>query len=91
MGGSKNIKYGWKIWGWSVCLILILIVVTSVFTGLWVLTAIPIGFLFGFFLEKADLCGSTALSEVLLMRDWRKKWDRRLKRFNIPTLDMQKQ
>lgn len=39
---------------------------TSAMTGLWVLTAIPIGFLFGFFLEKADLCGSSAFSEVLL-------------------------
>jgi uncharacterized membrane protein YedE/YeeE len=38
------------------------------------LTAIPIGFLFGFFLEKADLCGSSAFSEVLLMKDWKKVW-----------------
>jgi len=42
------------------------------FTGLWVLTAIPIGFLFGFFLEKADLCGASAFSEVVLMKDWAK-------------------
>jgi len=41
-------------------------------TGIWVLTAIPIGFLFGFFLEKADLCGSSAFSEILLMGDSRK-------------------
>jgi uncharacterized protein len=44
----------------------------SAFSGLWVLTAIPIGFLFGFFLEKADLCGSSAFSEVLLMKDSQK-------------------
>jgi len=74
MGDSKNIIFGWKIWGWSVCLILIIIVITSILTGLWVLTAIPIGFLFGFFLEKADLCGASAFSEVLLMKDWRKIW-----------------
>jgi len=41
-------------------------------TGLWVLTAIPIGFFFGFFLEKADLCGASAFSEVVLMKDWSK-------------------
>jgi hypothetical protein len=41
-------------------------------TGRWVLTALPIGFLFGFFLEKGDLCGASAFSEVILMRDWRK-------------------
>jgi uncharacterized membrane protein YedE/YeeE len=44
----------------------------SAFSSLWVLTAIPIGFLFGFFLEKADLCGSSAFSEVLLMKDAQK-------------------
>ena len=40
--------------------------------GAVVLTAIPIGFLFGFFLQKGDLCGASAFSEVLLMKDWRK-------------------
>jgi uncharacterized membrane protein YedE/YeeE len=43
-------------------------------THLWVLTAIPIGFLFGFFLQKGDLCGASAFSEVLIMKDWRKTW-----------------
>jgi hypothetical protein len=43
-------------------------------TRLWVLTAIPIGFLFGFFLHKGDLCGASAFSEILLMKDWRKTW-----------------
>ncbi len=41
-------------------------------TGLWVLTAAPIGFLFGFFLRKGELCGASAFSEVVLMRDARK-------------------
>ena len=41
-------------------------------SGLWVLTAIPIGFLFGFFLERSELCGASAFSEVVLMRDARK-------------------
>lgn len=43
-------------------------------SGRWVLTAIPIGVLFGFFLQKGDLCGSSAFSEVILARDWRKAW-----------------
>jgi uncharacterized membrane protein YedE/YeeE len=43
-------------------------------TGYWFLTAIPIGALFGFFLQKGDLCGSSAFSEVVLARDWRKVW-----------------
>jgi uncharacterized membrane protein YedE/YeeE len=43
-------------------------------SGRWVLTAIPIGVLFGFFLQKGDLCGSSAFSEVLLLRDGRKLW-----------------
>lgn len=41
-------------------------------TDLWVLTAVPVGLLFGFFLQKGDLCGASAFSEVLLMKDWRK-------------------
>jgi uncharacterized membrane protein YedE/YeeE len=41
-------------------------------TGLWVLTAIPVGVLFGFFLQKGDLCGASAISEVVLFRDRRK-------------------
>ncbi len=41
-------------------------------TSIWVLTAIPIGFLFGFVLQKGDLCGASAFSEVLLMKDNRK-------------------
>jgi len=41
-------------------------------SGRWVLTAIPIGVLFGFFLHKGDLCGSSAFSQVVLSRDWSK-------------------
>jgi hypothetical protein len=41
-------------------------------TGSWFLTAIPVGFLFGFLLQKGDLCGSSAMSEVLLFKDARK-------------------
>jgi hypothetical protein len=41
-------------------------------SGSWFLTAAPVGFLFGFFLQKGDLCGSSAMSEVLVFRDARK-------------------
>ena len=36
------------------------------------MTALPIGFLFGFFLQKGDLSGASAFSEVLMMKDNRK-------------------
>ena len=45
---------------------------SAMVSGMWVLTAIPIGFLFGFFLQKGDLCGASAFSEVVLAGDWRK-------------------
>jgi len=51
---------------------IILATAYAVGTGYWVLTALPIGFLFGFFLQKGDLCGSSAFSEVLMMKDKRK-------------------
>lgn len=38
-------------------------------TKLAVLTAFPIGLLFGFFLQKGDLCGASAFSEVLLFKN----------------------
>ncbi len=41
-------------------------------SGAWFWTAIPVGFLFGFLLQKGDLCGASAMSEVLLFRDARK-------------------
>lgn len=47
-------------------------VIVAAWSGLWVLTAVPIGFLFGFFLQKGDLCGASAFSEVLVMKDRRK-------------------
>jgi len=54
----------------AICLVLVFVI--ALITGMWVLTALIIGFLFGFFLEKSDLCGASAFSEVLLMRDGRK-------------------
>ncbi|MBN1903856.1 MAG: YeeE/YedE family protein [Deltaproteobacteria bacterium] len=59
----------WK--GYSILSIMFLIgiVLIAKYTGLSVLTAIPVGFLFGFFLKKGELCGASAISEVILMRD----------------------
>lgn len=48
------------------------ITIIAAMTKMWVLTAIPVGFLFGFFLQKGDLCGSSAFSETIMMRDPRK-------------------
>ncbi len=44
----------------------------AAWTRVWVLTALPVGFLFGFLLQKGDLCGASAFSEVVLARDTRK-------------------
>jgi len=51
---------------------IIVIIVVAAYTRVWVLTAVPVGFLFGFFLQKGDLCGASAFSEVLVMNDRRK-------------------
>ncbi len=48
---------------------LAIVTVYAMISELWLLIAIPVGFLFGFFLQKGDLCGSSAFSEVLIMKD----------------------
>jgi uncharacterized membrane protein YedE/YeeE len=53
----------------SACIILTLILLYAVISQMWFLIAIPIGFFFGFFLQKGDLCGSSAFSEVIMMKD----------------------
>ena len=56
-----------------ICLAFIVVVTGAAWTtGLWVLTALPIGLVFGFLLERADLCGAAAFSEIVLLRDDRK-------------------
>lgn len=62
----------WKLL--SVGSLAFLLVVTTMGLAIeaWVLTAVPIGFLFGFFLERSDLCGASAFSEVILAKDARK-------------------
>jgi uncharacterized membrane protein YedE/YeeE len=62
----------WKVLLYPSLAALIVITAIAVWSQLWILTAIPIGFLFGFFLQKGDLCGSSAFSEVLMMKDRRK-------------------
>ena len=62
----------WKVYTAVSLVALVAVTVVAFITKLWVLTAIPVGFLFGFFLQKGDLCGSSAFSEVIMMRDTRK-------------------
>ena len=64
----------WAAYATVSMVVLLASVVVAVATELWVLTALPVGFLFGFFLQKGDLCGSSAFSEVVLMKDARKVW-----------------
>ncbi len=62
----------WKVYAVISLLALAAITIVAAITKLWVLNAIPVGFLFGFFLQKGDLCGSSAFSETIMMRDPRK-------------------
>jgi uncharacterized protein len=62
----------WKTYAFISLAAIVAITAVSAYLRLWVLTAIPIGFLFGFFLKKGELCGASAFSEVLMMRDRRK-------------------
>lgn len=71
---ANAITRNWKSFVSVNLIVLVLLTFVAIFTRLWVLTAIPIGFLFGFFLQKGNLCGTSAFSEVLLMKDWRKIW-----------------
>ncbi len=72
MERAKMVGVNWRAYSIVSLLGMIGIIIVSGVTGLWVLTAIPIGFLFGFFLQKGDLCGSSAFSEIIIMRDFRK-------------------
>jgi len=71
---SKNSITNWVSYLTISLIFIALIVVIAFFTNFWVLTAIPIGFLFGFFLQKGDLCGASAFSEAIMMKDWKKIW-----------------
>lgn len=59
---------------WHACALitasaLAVLTIVAAVTRVWVLTAVPVGFLFGFFLQKGALCGAAALSEVVVYRD----------------------
>jgi len=69
-----NRSVNWKGYTWSGLVVIISPLFISIYTGLWVYSGISIGFLFGFFLQKGQLCGSSAFSEVIIMRDWKKLW-----------------
>lgn len=71
MKASQQTKH-WRGYALFILAGLLLVTTAAAWTGLWVLTSIPIGFLFGFFLQKGDLCGSSAFSEVIMMKDRRK-------------------
>jgi len=73
MPGAKH-KANWKIYSGLMAMMLIGLTVIAGVTKLWVLTAIPVGLLFGFFLQKGALCGASAFSEVILMKDKKKLW-----------------
>lgn len=70
----ENVKQAvnWKPYAIIILLTMAVVISLSIYLHLPVLTAAPIGFLFGFFLERSDLCGASAFSEVVVMRDWRK-------------------
>ncbi|MBN2317726.1 MAG: YeeE/YedE family protein [Acidobacteria bacterium] len=72
----ENVKQtvNWKSYVFISLAAIIVILAVSAYFHLPVLTAVPIGFLFGFFLQKGDLCGASAFSEVLLMKSWKKTW-----------------
>jgi len=64
----------WKLLSVGSLIFLVVVTAMSFAIETWVLTAVPIGFLFGFFLERSDLCGASAFSEVVLAKDPRKLW-----------------
>jgi uncharacterized membrane protein YedE/YeeE len=72
--GNVNRASNWKSYVFTCLAVIVVIIALSAYFHLPVLTAIPIGFLFGFFLQKGDLCGASAFSEVLLMKSWKKTW-----------------
>lgn len=65
--GNDNNK--WLVWFLVFILILILPTIVSIFTNFWGLSAISVGLLLGLALQKGDLCGSSAMSEVILFKD----------------------
>lgn len=62
----------WKIsLGFSLFFLIGIVIITLI-TSQWVILSLGVGFLFGFALQKGDLCGVSAMSEVIIMRDKKK-------------------
>jgi len=59
----------WRSYAFISLAAIVMITALAAYCRLWVLMAIPIGFLFGFFLQKGDLCAASAFSEILIMKD----------------------
>ena len=64
----------WVWWGIFGLLFVAVTLAWALAAGMPALGGLPLGVLFGFFLHRGDLCGASAFSEVLLMRDARKVW-----------------
>jgi hypothetical protein len=71
-GPSK--RANWRAYTGVSLTVCVAVTVIAAITQVWVLTAIPIGFVFGFLLQKGDLCGASAFSEILLLKSGRKVW-----------------
>lgn len=69
---SSKVRADWRAYLIVSIVGLVATTIIASLTQLWVLTAVPVGFLFGFFLQKGDLCGSSTFSETFMMRDPRK-------------------
>lgn len=55
-------------------LISLIALIYGIINSQWYLLAIPVGLLFGFFLQKGDLCASSAMSEAVMYKDRSKLW-----------------
>ncbi|MFN3305645.1 MAG: YeeE/YedE family protein, partial [Candidatus Kapaibacteriota bacterium] len=62
-------KWNWKMWFGIFLIITIIPFIVALQTNYWWVGALSVGILFGFALQKGDLCGSSAMSEIILFRD----------------------
>jgi len=62
----------WKNYLTAMAAAVIILTAVAAFSGIWVMSAVAIGLLFGFFMQKGDLCGTSAFSEIIMMHDRRK-------------------
>lgn len=74
METHKRVETHWKAYVVAGLVLLIGALAASVGSGMWVFSAVAVGLLFGFFLQKGDLCGASAFSEVIVAKDTSKLW-----------------